>query len=60
MPEPDGKVAQEELLQRCRLLHLMLVMAGGKAMVDLTWEQCTVPVSLGNIDFKGQVDTNQL
>lgn len=60
VPEPDREVAQEELLQCCCLLHLMLVMAGGKAMVELTWEQRTVPISLGNIDLKGQVDTNQL
>lgn len=59
-PEPPGEAAQEEPLQRCCLLHLMLVMAGGKATVELTWEQCRVPASLGNTDFKGQVDTNQL
>lgn len=60
VPEPAGEVAQEELLQHCCSLHLMLVMAGGKAMVELTWESRKVPVSLGNIDLKGQVDTNQL
>ena len=60
VPEPAGEAAQEEPLQRCCSLHPTLVMAGGKETVELTWEQRTVPASLGNTDLRGQVDTNQL
>lgn len=60
VPEPAGEAAQEEPLHCCCSLHPTLVMAGGKVTVELTWEQCIVPASLGNTDLKDQVDTNQL